>query len=32
VEVGAAGDSHSDALRSMEILAQAIIRLSKGSA
>ena len=31
VEVGAAGDSHQQALNSMEILAQAILSLSKGS-
>ena len=31
VEVGAAGDSHDEALRSMEILARAIVRLSHGS-
>lgn len=31
VEVGAAGDSHQQALNSMEILAQAILILSKGS-
>ena len=31
VEVGAAGNSHAEALRSMEILAQAILKLSKGS-
>lgn len=31
VEVGAAGDSHDDALCSMEALAQAILTLAKGS-
>ena len=31
VEVGAAGDSHQQALRSMDILAQAIIALASGS-
>lgn len=32
VEVGAAGNSHEEALRATEILAQGIIRLAKGSA
>lgn len=31
VEVGAAGNSHDEALRSMEILSQAILLLAKGS-
>ena len=31
VEVGAAGDSHAEALRSMEILGEAILLLAKGS-
>ena len=31
VEVGAAGNSHGEALRAMDILAQAILKLAKGS-